>query len=50
MRAGALIGLTVADVDLVRGLLTVRRGKGGKGRAVRIADGRVVSLTAPAEG
>ena len=49
MRAGALIGLTVADVDF-RGLVTVRRGKGGKGRAVRIADGRVVSLTAPAEG
>jgi integrase len=25
-------GLTVADVDLTRGLATVRRGKGGKGR------------------
>ncbi|MGH3968890.1 MAG: tyrosine-type recombinase/integrase [Steroidobacteraceae bacterium] len=32
MRAGELLGLTVADVDLVRGLVTVRRGKGGKGR------------------
>ena len=32
MRAGDLIGLTVDDVDLMRGLVTVRRGKGGKGR------------------
>ncbi len=32
MRAGEVINLTVADVDLVRGLVTVRRGKGGKGR------------------
>ncbi len=32
MRAGEVLGLTVADVDLVRGLVTVRRGKGGKGR------------------
>ncbi|MGH3628102.1 MAG: tyrosine-type recombinase/integrase [Mycobacterium sp.] len=32
MRAGELLGLTVADVELVRGLVTVRRGKGGKGR------------------
>jgi site-specific recombinase XerD len=31
MRAGEVLGLTVADVDLVRGLVTVRRGKGGKG-------------------
>jgi site-specific recombinase XerD len=32
MRAGELLGLTVPDADLVRGLVTVRRGKGGKGR------------------
>jgi integrase len=32
MRAGEVIGLTVADVDLQRGLVTVHRGKGGKGR------------------
>jgi len=32
MRAGEVIGLTIADVDLQRGLVTVRRGKGGKGR------------------
>lgn len=32
MRAGELCGLTVVDVDLTRGLVTVRRGKGGKGR------------------
>ncbi|WP_370332605.1 tyrosine-type recombinase/integrase [Mycolicibacterium hippocampi] len=32
MRAGEVVGLEVADVDLVAGLATVRRGKGGKGR------------------
>jgi site-specific recombinase XerD len=32
MRAGEVVGLDVADVDLPRGLVTVRRGKGGKGR------------------
>jgi site-specific recombinase XerD len=32
MRAGELLDLTVADVDLERGLVTVVRGKGGKGR------------------
>lgn len=34
MRAGELLGLTVPDVDLVRGLAVVQRGKGGKGRTV----------------
>lgn len=34
LRAAELIGLTVGDVDLNRGLATVRRGKGGKGRVV----------------
>ena len=32
MRAGEVLGLTVADIDLERGVVTVRRGKGGKGR------------------
>jgi len=32
MRAGELIALDVGDVDLRRGLVTIRRGKGGKGR------------------
>ena len=32
MRAGELIALSVDDVDLTRGLVTVRRGKAGKGR------------------
>lgn len=32
MRAGEVIGLMVSDVDLDRGLATIRRGKGGKGR------------------
>ncbi|OBH55630.1 integrase [Mycobacterium sp. E2479] len=36
MRAGEVCGLTVADVDLPRGLVTVRRGKGGKGRIAPI--------------
>jgi site-specific recombinase XerD len=34
MRAGDVVGLQLADVDLPKGLLVVRRGKGGKGRVV----------------
>ena len=34
MRAGEVIGMTQADVDMARGLATIRRGKGGKGRVV----------------
>jgi integrase/recombinase XerD len=34
MRAGEVVGLQLADVDLNRGLATVHRGKGGKGRVV----------------
>lgn len=34
MRAGEVLGLTVADIDVQRGLAVVRRGKGGKGRVV----------------
>jgi integrase len=33
-RAGEIIAMAVVDVDLARGLATVRRGKGGKGRVV----------------
>jgi integrase/recombinase XerD len=33
-RAGEMILLTLDDVDLVRGVVTIRRGKGGKGRVV----------------
>jgi integrase/recombinase XerD len=32
MRASEVVDLQISDVDLVRGLLTVRRGKGAKGR------------------
>lgn len=32
LRAGEVVALGLADVDLPRGLVTVRRGKGGKGR------------------
>jgi site-specific recombinase XerD len=38
MRAGELTGLTVADVDLNRGLVTIRPGKGGKGRVAPFGD------------
>jgi site-specific recombinase XerD len=38
MRAGEVCGLTVDDVDLNRGLVTVRRGKGGKGRIAPFGD------------
>lgn len=34
VRAGEVVNMTTADVDLSRGLATVRRGKGGKGRVV----------------
>jgi integrase/recombinase XerD len=35
-RAGEVVGLLTADVDLARGQVTIRRGKGGKGRVVPI--------------
>jgi integrase len=38
MRAGEVCGLTIADVDLTRGLVTVRPGKGGKGRVAPFGD------------
>jgi site-specific recombinase XerD len=34
LRASETLGLTVADVDVRRGVATVKRGKGGKGRLV----------------
>jgi site-specific recombinase XerD len=34
LRAGEVIGMALADVDPTRGVATVRRGKGGKGRVV----------------
>jgi site-specific recombinase XerD len=34
LRAGELLGLNVPDVDLARGLVMIRRGKGGAGRYV----------------
>jgi site-specific recombinase XerD len=33
-RAGEVIGMTTADVDLKAGMAVIRRGKGGKGRRV----------------
>jgi site-specific recombinase XerD len=36
LRAGEVVSLEVGDVDLAQGSLLVRRGKGGKGRAVPI--------------
>ncbi|MCV7005667.1 tyrosine-type recombinase/integrase [Mycobacterium gordonae] len=38
MRAGEVCGLSVGDVDLNRGIVTVRRGKGGKGRIAPFGD------------
>jgi site-specific recombinase XerD len=34
LRAGAVIGMQAADVDLQQGRATVRRGRGGQGRVV----------------
>ncbi|MBO4254773.1 tyrosine-type recombinase/integrase [Streptomyces griseorubiginosus] len=35
-RAGEIVGMSVADIDLRRGVAVVRRGKGGKGRTVPV--------------
>jgi site-specific recombinase XerD len=37
LRASEVIGMQTSDLDLERGLLTVRRGKGGKGRVAPIS-------------
>ncbi len=34
LRAGEVLGMGTDDIDLTRGVATVRRGKGGKGRVV----------------
>jgi integrase/recombinase XerD len=38
LRAGEVVGMEVADVNLAQGTAVVRRGKGGKGRIVPIGD------------
>jgi site-specific recombinase XerD len=44
MRAGEVVALLAADVDLTRGLVTVRRGKGGKGRIAPFGDQTALSI------
>ncbi len=44
LRAGECVALTVNDVDLNRGQVVVRRGKGGKGRVVGIGASTAVAL------
>jgi site-specific recombinase XerD len=44
LRAGEVLGLTTADVDLERGLVTVTRGKGGRGRVVVVGAQTSASL------
>jgi site-specific recombinase XerD len=34
VRAGEVVAMTTADIDVIRGLAIIRRGKGGKGRSV----------------
>jgi site-specific recombinase XerD len=43
-RAAEVVGLQVADVDLERELVTITRGKGGKGRVVPIGPQTVLAL------
>jgi site-specific recombinase XerD len=43
-RAGEVVALGTADLDLDRGLVHIRRGKGGKGRIVPIGAATSVSL------
>jgi site-specific recombinase XerD len=43
-RASEVVGLQTADVDLDRELLTIKRGKGGKGRVVPIGAQTVLAL------
>jgi integrase/recombinase XerD len=46
IRLKELINLNVGNIDLVRGLLTVRRGKGGKDRVVPIGKSACAAVTA----
>jgi site-specific recombinase XerD len=43
-RAGEVVALQTADVDLGRSLITIRRGKGGKGRIVPIGPQTAMAL------
>ena len=44
VRAGELIAMTVADLDLDRGAAVVRKGKGGKQRRVPFGPQTVAAL------
>jgi integrase len=46
LRISEAIGLDVADVDLQLGVLTIRRGKGGKARLVPVHDSITMRLAA----
>lgn len=43
-RAAAVVGLQTSDVDLDRIVAVIRRGKGGQGRVVPIADATPAAL------
>jgi integrase len=44
LRAGELVGLTTADVNLDKGLVVIQRGKGGKGRIVAVGPQTAASI------
>jgi site-specific recombinase XerD len=44
VRAGEVVNMQVADLDLISGVATIRRGKGGKGRAVPIGPDTSLAL------
>ena len=44
IRAGEVVSLEIGDVDLAGGLVTIRRGKGGKGRVVPIGPATRLAL------
>lgn len=46
LRAGELLGLDLLDLDLAQGELTVRRGKGGKGRRLPVGEPAVKAVLA----
>jgi integrase len=49
LRISEAIALDVGDVDLAAGILTIRRGKGGKERLVPVSESTRVELTAYAK-